>query len=151
MQKGSNHLVEEKKRQCLKGSPLMFTPLVRGTKESSYGDELQKQRGTPIIGEEGSGGGGGEEEVVPKERLVPLVVEVLESALGGDGEEEMRIGYGVLLGLSLNNLEQQGFFGGLMVILGLLETLVFFKEEDDLVDTIIEERRDIEDEEMRRV
>ncbi|GKF72285.1 hypothetical protein Tco_0208399, partial [Tanacetum coccineum] len=75
----------------------------------------------------------------------------LEGALGGDGEEEMRIGYGVLLGSSLNNLEQHGFFGGLMVILGLLEALVFFEEEDDLVDTIVEERRDVEDEEKRRV
>ncbi|GKD65226.1 hypothetical protein Tco_1307334 [Tanacetum coccineum] len=76
----------------------------------------------------GEGGGGGGENV-------------LEGAFGGDGKEEIRIGDGVLLCSSKDNFEQQGFFGGLMVILGLLEALVFLEEDDDLVDTIVEEIR----------
>ncbi|GJX72362.1 hypothetical protein Tco_0309533 [Tanacetum coccineum] len=74
-----------------------------------------------------AGGPGGfdsnEEEVVPKVDDVSLVDGVFDGAFGGEGEEDVVMGEGVVVTSSLLEMLTNSYLGGIMVSLIFLEGL----------------------------
>ncbi|GJS06481.1 putative reverse transcriptase domain-containing protein [Tanacetum coccineum] len=64
-----------------------------------------------------------EEEVVPKVDDVSLVDGVFDGALGGDGEEDVVMGEGVVVASSSLEMLTKSYLGGMMVSLIFLEGL----------------------------
>ncbi|GJS96991.1 hypothetical protein Tco_0803959 [Tanacetum coccineum] len=67
--------------------------------------------------------GSNDEEVVPKEDDVSLVDGVYNGAFGGDGEEDVVIGEGMVVASSLLEMLTKSCLGGMMVSLIFLEGL----------------------------
>ncbi|GKB15922.1 hypothetical protein Tco_0849845 [Tanacetum coccineum] len=75
------------------------------------------------VGGEDLGFNSNEEEVVPKVDYVSLVDRVFDSAFGGDGEEDVVMGEGVVVTSSSLEMLTKSFLSGMMVSLIFLQGL----------------------------
>ncbi|GJR09433.1 hypothetical protein Tco_0792085 [Tanacetum coccineum] len=75
------------------------------------------------VGGEDYGFDSNEEEVVPKVDDVSLVDGVFDSAFGGEGQEDVVMGEGVVVTSSSLEMLTNSFLGGIMVSLIFLEGL----------------------------